>query len=141
MHTRFVYAVNKAVKNLQLVFRTKIEREIALAFTLTVAGFGAMQFAINLDLDNLFAPVVVGFAIGTVLFLSTIGFITFISIIFVFAYDFTVGPKRGFNSPKLSGWSRGWRIVLSFAISGALTAAVFNLFYEGLKEIPLDRLL
>ena len=136
MYTRLVYAVNKTVEKLHVVFRTKIGYEIALAFMLTVAGFGAMQFVINHDVNNVFAQIIVGCAIGTVLFLSTIGFITFISIIFVFAYDFTIGPERGFNSPKLSGWSRGWRIVLSFAVSGAVTAAVFNLFYEGLKEIP-----
>jgi hypothetical protein len=82
------------------------------------------------DLDNVFAPVIVGVAIATVLFLSEIRFITFICVIFVFAYDFTVGPERGFNSPRLSGWSRRWRIVLSFAVSGAVSPAVFNLFYE-----------
>ena len=141
MVKRLVYAVNTTVKNLHSVLRTKIEFEVTLAFMLTIAGFGAMQFAFNHDISNVFGPVIVGFAIGTIFFLSTIGFLTFIFVIFVFAYDFTVGPERGFSSPRLSGRSRSWRIVLSFTVSGAVTAAVFNLFYEGLKEIPLDRLL
>ena len=141
MQKRLVYAVNNTIKNLHGVFRTKTEFEVPLAFMLTLAGFGAVQIAINHDVNNVFAPVIVGFAIGTVFFLSAVGFITIIFVIFVFAYDFTVGPERGFSSPRLSGWSRSWRIVLSFTVSGAVTAAVFNLYYEGLKEIPVDRLL
>ena len=141
MYQRLFYAVNTTVNNLHALFMAEIEFEVALAFMLTLAGFGAMEFAFNYDVNNVFAPVIVGFALGTVFFLSAIGFITVILVIFVFAYDFTVGPERGFSSPRLSGWSRNWRIVLSFTVSGAVTAAVFNLFYQGLKEIPLDRLL
>ena len=141
MYKRLVCAVNTTVNNLHAVFSAEIEFEVALAFMLTLAGFGAMEFAFSYDVNNVFAPVIVGCAIGTVFFLSAVGIITVIFVIFVFAYDFTVGPERGFSSPRLSGWSRNWRIVLSFTVSGAVTAAVFNLFYEGLKEIPLDRLL
>ena len=141
MSKRLVYAVNTTVKNLHAVLRTKIEFEVTLAFMLTIGGFGAMQFAFNHDVSNVFGPVIVGFAIGTVFFLSAVGFTTVIFVIFVFAYAFTVTPERGFSSPRLSGWRRSWRIVLSFTVSGAVTAAVFNLFYEGLKDIPLNRLL
>jgi hypothetical protein len=141
MYKRLVYAVNRTATNLHAVFRTKIDFEVTLAFMLTIAGFGAVQFAINHDVNNVFAPLMVGFAIGTVFFLSAVGFTTVIFVIFVFAYAFTVGPERGFSSPRLSGWRRSWRIVLSFTVSGAVTAAVFNLYYEGLKEIPVDRLL
>ena len=141
MSNRLVYAVNMTVKNLHAVLKTKTGYEITLAFMVTLAGFVAMQFAFNHNINNVAAPVIVGFADGTVFFLSAVGFITVISVIFVFAYAFTVGQEHGFSSPRLSGWSRSWRIVLSFTVSGAVTAAVFNLFYEGLKEIPLDQLL
>jgi hypothetical protein len=136
MYARILYAVNNTAKKLDAVFRTKSEYEIALAFMVTIGGFVVMQIAINHDPGNVFAPFIVGCAIATIFFLSAIGFITFICVIYLLAYDLTVGPERGFNSPRLSGWSRGWRIVLSFAVSGAVTAAAFNLFYEGLKEIP-----
>jgi uncharacterized BrkB/YihY/UPF0761 family membrane protein len=136
MFPRLVYAVGKTVKNLDAVLKTKSDYEILLAFVVTLIGFGAMHFAIVHDVNNIFAPVLTGCAVATVFFLSTIGFITFISIIYVFAYNFTVGPERGFNPSSLSRRSRGWRIVLSFVVSGAVTAAAFNLFYEGLKEIP-----
>ncbi len=67
MFKRLVYAVNKAVTNLRAVFRTKIDFEVTLAFMLTLAGFGAMQFAFNHDENNVFAPVIAGFAIGAIL--------------------------------------------------------------------------
>ena len=136
MFTRLDYAVGKTVKNLSTMLKTKSEYEIILAFGVTLISFGAMQYAIDYDVGNIFAPVVIGCAVATVFFLSTIGFITFISTIFVFTYIFNVGPERGSKLPSLSGWSRGWRIVLSFVVSGAVTAAVFNIFSEGLREIP-----
>ena len=132
MQKRLVYAVNKTIKSLHAVLKTETGYEIPLAFMLTLAGFGALQFAINHDVNNVFAHIIVGCAIGTVLFLSAIGFITFICVVFVFAYAFTISSERGFNSPRLRGWNRSWRIVLSFSVSGAVTAAVFNPFYEGL---------
>jgi hypothetical protein len=135
MYTRLDYAVSKTVLNLRAVFRTETGYEIPLAFIVTLASFGAMQFAIEHNWKNIFTPIIVGGAIATVFFLSTVGFVTFASIIFLFAYNFTTGPEPGFIRPKLSGWIRSWRIVLSFVASGVVTAAVFNLFYEGLKEI------
>ena len=136
MITRLDYAVVKTVKNLGTVLKTKGDYEILLAFVVTLFGFGAMQFAIVHDVDNIFAPVLTGCAVATVFFLSTIGFITFISTIFVFAYNVTVGPEPSFDLSSMRGRSRGWRIVLSFVVSVAVTAAAFNLFYEGLREIP-----
>jgi hypothetical protein len=137
MFARLVYAAGKTVKYLDTVLKSKGDYEILLGFVVTLIGFGAMHFAIVHDVNNVFAPVLTGCAVATVFFLSTIGFITFISIVFVFAYNFTVGPGLGYNSKSLSGRSRGWRIVLSFVVSGAVTAAAFDLFYEGLKEIPV----
>ena len=132
MYERLIYAADTSVKSLHAVVASKSKYEIPLAFTLTIGGFVAMQFGLNYDVSN---PVIVGIAVGTVLLLSTIGFITIIGIIFVFAYGFTVGAQRSVISPKLNGWSRSWRIILSCAVSGAVTAAIFNLFDEGLKQI------
>lgn len=140
MSNRLAYAVNATAHNLQAVFKTRAEFEITLAFLLTMVGFGAMQFALNHDVYNVFSAVVVGFAMGAIFFLSAIGFITVITVVFVFAYAFTVDRNDGVSS-KLTGWGQGLRVVLSFTVGGAITAAVFNLFYEGLKEIPIDRLL
>ena len=132
MYMRLDYAASKTLMNLRAVFRTKSGYEIPLAFMVTVAGFGAMQFAIDHNVNSIFTAVIFGFAISTVFVLSAIGFITLIAIVFIFTYNFTVGTDR----PNFSVLSRGWRIVLGFVVSGAVTAAVFNIFYEGLREVP-----
>jgi len=132
MYMRLDYAVSKTLMNLRAVFRTESGYEIPLAFLVTLAGFGAMQFAIDHNVNSIFTTVIVGFAISTIFFLSAIGFITLISVVFIFTYNFTVGSER----PKIRGLSRDWRIVLGFVVSGAVTAAVFNIFYEGPGEIP-----
>ena len=131
MYARVNYAFNKTVTSLLAVLQTKINREILLAFVLTLIGFGAIQFAIDHDANNAYAPVVTGCAKATIFFFATVGFLTFLSIMFVFAYYSTLGRE----TPRITAWGRGWRIVFSFAVTGLLTAAAFNLFYEGLRQI------
>ena len=133
MFARFDYAFNETVKNLQAALRPKNDFAILAAFTLTIIGFGGMQIAINHDTDNILTPIIIGFATTTMLFLATVGLITFICTLFVFAYSFTIGQDYG---PSLGVWSLGWRVALSFVVSGILTALVFNLFWEGLRDIP-----
>ncbi len=131
MYARLNYAFSKTLTFLRVVLGTKSTREILLAFVLTLFGFGAIQFAIDHDATNAYVPVVTGFAKATIFFFAAVGFLTFISTTFVFAYYSTLGRE----TPRITDWGRGWRIVLSFAIAGLLTAAAFNLFYEGLREI------
>jgi hypothetical protein len=131
MHTRVNYAVGKTVTSLHAVLATKSNREILLALVLTLIGFGAIEFGIDHGATNAYVPIVTGCAKATIFFFATVGFITFISTMFAFAYYTTLGRE----TPRITGWGRGWRIVFSFAITGLVTAAAFNLFYQGLREI------
>jgi hypothetical protein len=133
VYERFDYAFNETLKNLQAVLRSNNDYVILLAFSLAVVGFGGMQIAINHDTGDVFTPIILGFAATTVLFLATIGFIAVICTLFVFSYSLSIGRDRG---SSLSASSRGWRLVLSFVVSGVLTAAVFNLFWDGIRDIP-----
>jgi len=133
MYARFDYAFSEALKNFQAVVRANHDYVILLAFSLAMIGFVGAQIAINHDTGDLFTPVITGFAATAMLFLATIGFIAFICTLFIFAYSLSIGRDA---APSLSASSRGWRLVLSFVVSGVLTAAAFNLFWEGLRDIP-----
>jgi len=124
------YAFVQTAKRLRTALATKVKYEPLLAFAVTLVAFWAIQFAIDHNNGSIFIPFIVGGATAALFFFSTIGFVTFISIVFVFAYSLTVGRE----TRPLSGWARGWRIVLSFLVAGCLTAAAFNLFCEGLQQ-------
>src|SRR6516165_5349013 len=133
MYSRLGYAFSKTLQSLHTVLRTRGEFAILFAFVLTIIGFSGMQIAIDHDVDNIPDQIIIGFAAATVFFLATIGFVTFISVLFVFVYGLTIGQDAGTDLQGLMGWSSIWRIVLSFVVSGAVTAALFNLFSEGLR--------
>jgi hypothetical protein len=139
MYSRLGYAFSKTLQSLHTVLRTRGEFAILFAFVLTIIGFSGMQIAIDHDVDNIPDQIIIGFAAATVFFLATIGFVTFISVLFVFVYGLTIGQDAGTDLQGLMGWSSIWRIVLSFVVSGAVTAALFNLFSEGLREMPVLR--
>jgi hypothetical protein len=137
MYTRFRYAFSQALKNLEAVLKAKNDFVILPAFIIAVVGFVAMQIAIDHGTSNVSISIVAGCVMATLFFLSTVGFITLISTIFILAYSFTIGLDASFGSSRLGGWNRGWRALLSFVVSGAVTAAVFNLFSEGLRDIAI----
>lgn len=89
------------------------------------------QIVINHDTGDIFTSIILAFAGTAMLFLATIGFIAVIYTLFVFSYSLRIGRDGGSSR---SASSRGWRLVLSFVLSGVLTAAVFNLFWEGIRD-------
>ena len=127
MYARANYAFSKTMTSLHGILGTRSDREILLAFLLTLAGFGAVQFAIDHDAADVYGPIITGFAKAIIFFFTAVGFIAFTSTLFVFAYYLTIGRQT-------LAYGRAFRIVFSFAISGLVTAAAFNLFYEGLTE-------
>jgi hypothetical protein len=137
MYARFEFAFDKALRSLRAALSTQGNFGIVLAFLLTLIGFVGMQFAIDHDIDNVFTPIIVGFATATVFFFAAVGFVTFIATLFIFVYNLTINSDTNLDLSSWKGWSYGWRIVLSFIVSGAITAAVFNLFSQGLTEFPV----
>jgi hypothetical protein len=137
MYARLEFAFGKALRSLKAALSTQGSFGIVVAFLLTLIGFIGMQIAINHNIDNVFEPIIVGFATATVFFFAAVGFVTFISILFVFVYNLTINRDTNLDLSSLRGWSYGWRVVVSFIISGAITAAVFNLFSQGLTEFPV----
>ena len=127
MYARANYAFSKTMTSLHGILGTRSDREILLAFLLTLAGFVAVQTAIDHGGADVYSPIITGFAKAIIFFFATVGFIAFASTLFVFAYYLTIGRQT-------LAYGRACRIVFSFAISGLATAAAFNLFCEGLAE-------
>ena len=137
MYERLDYACRKTVRDLTNVLETKVDYEFLQAFVLIVAGFVALQFAIDQDMQHIVFSMFVGSIVGTMFFLSIVSFITFFCVMCAFVYNFTVARQPSFGPPSLSGRSRGLRIGMSVAISGIVTVMSFKLFCEGVKEIPV----
>lgn len=137
MYARLEFAFGKALRSLSSALSARGSFGVAVAFLLTLIGFIGMQVAIDHDFDNVFHPIIIGFATAAVFFFAAVGFVTFIATLFVFVYNLTITRDTSLDFSSLRGWSYGWRVVLSFIVSGAITAAVFNLFSQGLTEFPV----
>lgn len=137
MYARLEFAFGRALRSLSAALSVQRSFGVVLAFLLTLIGFVGMQIAIDRNIDNIFDPLIVGFATAAVFFFAAVGFVTFLATLFVFVYNLTIKRDTNLDLSSWKGWSYGWRIVLSFIVSGAITAAVFNVFSQGLAEFPV----
>lgn len=134
-----MYAFRRTLQFLEAVFASDKDYIVVLAFLISAAGFLLMQFAFDHELSSISATIIRALGTATLFFLSTVGFITFISTLFVFAYNLSLGPHPGGKLGNSRVRLRTWRMVLSFVIAGAATAAAFNCFIDGLKEVTFIR--
>jgi hypothetical protein len=138
MEARLGYAFKRTLSMLESALSAENDYIIIPAFIIVLFSFGTMQIVLEHATTSLSTSAASALATATLFFLSTVGFITFIWTIFIFSYSFAVGNKF---AQKLSrGRSRAWLLVLSFILTGAVTAAVFDLFCDGLREVSLLRM-
>lgn len=131
MYARLDYAFQNTLGTLRAVFRTNDDYVIITAFTITLVGFCGIQVAIE---HNIIQSLISGCATATLFFLTILGFVTIISVVYTFSYGFSIGCAAGLGAPSLSSWSRAWRGLLSLVVTGVVTAAVFGLFCDGLGQ-------
>jgi hypothetical protein len=134
-----MYAFKKTVRTLSTVLTSDNDHIVVLAFLVSAIGFGSMEIAFNRGFNNISAAIVSGVGTATLFFLSIVGFFTFISTLFVFAYYLSISPGGGRKRSKPSFGGRAWRMALSFVFAGAATAAAFNFFSDGLREVTFMR--
>lgn len=134
-----MYAFKKTVRTLSTVLASDNDHVLVLAFVVSTIGFVLMQIAFDRGFNNISATIATALGTATLFFLSTVGFIIFISTLYVFAYNLSLGPKAGRKLPTSNEAPRAWRIALSFVVAGAATAAAFNCFSDGLREISFMR--
>lgn len=137
MEARLGYAFKRTLRTLETVLCAENDYIVIPAFIIVLFSFGAMQIVFDHAAISLSTSAVSALATATIFFLSIVGFVTFIWTIFIFSYNFTVGNKSVQTLSKVRG--RAWRLLLSFIITGVVTAAVFDLFCDGLREVSLLR--
>ena len=137
MRERLSYALGKTTNDLHALFVTEVDHEIVQAFVLTLGGFAGIQFAIEHDGGSFIIVIFTACVTATLFFFSIVGCIAFAGTLYDFTYNLTAGHKYSFELLGLSGWTRGWRVALSAAVSGIMTIAVIALFDKGVSEIPI----
>ena len=133
MLKRLSFAFKETASDLNAVLTIEQLNGIGVVFLLTMAGFVALQAIIDQDI---FASILSGGVIATLFFFSVVGFIAIAGTLYDFFYKITDGREYNFE-PRLRGWTHGWRISLSLALSGFVTTEVFLQFSEGVREIPV----
>ena len=137
MDARLGYAFKRTLRTLEAALTSENDYIFMFAFVIVLLSFGAMQVVFQHEAVPMTATVISALATAAIFFLSVVGFLTLVSTMIMFSYSFTIGSK----SAKIlsSGRSRAWRLILSFVVTGVVTAAVFNLFCDGIKELSLLR--
>jgi hypothetical protein len=131
------YAFNRTLRDLEMALRLSDNRVIIFSFIITLLSFGAIQIAIVRNIASVSETIIFTCATAAVFFFSIVGFIAILSTTFIFMYYFSIGKTTSSGSQNRRWYV--WRLILSFAFTGVVTGAVFNVLCDGLEDVSFIR--